>query len=55
MDRILAGGRGTYRYAARGSCTPGTGGGAYAVQCIEGTVNGFTNPAFHYDADGNMR
>ncbi|MBX9641194.1 MAG: RHS repeat-associated core domain-containing protein [Mycobacteriaceae bacterium] len=47
-------GRGTYRYDASGSCTPGSGGGAYAVKCIEGTVNGFTNPAFSYDANGNM-
>jgi len=54
MGGILAGGRGTYRYDASGSCTPGSGGGAYAVKCIEGTVNGFTNPAFSYDANGNM-
>lgn len=51
---ILAGGRGTYAYNAQGTpCTVG-GGGPYAVCGITGTVNGFTNPTFTYDLNGNM-
>jgi RHS repeat-associated protein len=47
---------GTYNYNAQGTpCTSGTGGGGpHALCSITGTVNGYTNPGFTYDANGNL-
>jgi RHS repeat-associated protein len=46
---------GTYSYNAQGTpCAGGAGGGPHAVCSITGTVNGYTNPTFTYDANGNM-
>jgi RHS repeat-associated protein len=41
-------GVGTYTYPAAGQSRP------HAVTSITGTFNGITNPAFSYDANGNM-
>jgi hypothetical protein len=41
-------GVGTYSYPAPGQPRP------HAVSSITGTFNGITNPAFSYDANGNM-
>ena len=39
---------GTYTYPAATTARP------HAVSSIAGTVNGFVNPSFTYDADGNL-
>jgi RHS repeat-associated protein len=40
--------------AATGCMTYGSGAGPHALTGITGTVNGFVNPTFTYDANGNM-
>jgi RHS repeat-associated protein len=47
---------GTYNYNAQGTpCTTETGGGGpHALCSVTGTVNGYANPAFSYDANGSL-
>jgi RHS repeat-associated protein len=46
---------GTYNYNAQGTpCTTGAGGGPHALCSVTGTVNGYANPTFSYDANGSL-